>query len=209
MNDCMEMVITENRPSAKPFIGCRGYYFLTNLTNLCHLSPSRGRLSSRCLGLLVESHGLDIVRLGLAVVEAAVLGKLVEQLTEAGLIRAGFTPFLIGVARGLGILDHDAVPTLRALNGNHARAVYLLIGPEGVADVVTLEHLHKVALPLHRVMAELSHVHRAADGVAEVDIVGDGLLGGRTAIAVAGVHQFIVVGVIVEHPEETVPVGAA
>ena len=154
-------------------------------------------------------HRLDVVCLGLTAVEAAVLGKLVEQLTEAGLIRAGFTPLLISVARGLGILDHDAVPSLRALNGHHARVVYLLIGPEGVADVVTLEHLHKIALPLHRVMAELSHVHRAADGVAEVDVVGDGLLGGRTSIAMTGVHQLVVVARIVEHPEEAVPMGTA
>ena len=35
--------------------------------------------------------------------------------------------------------------------------------------------------------------------------MGDGLLGGRSAIAMTGVHQLVIVAGIVEHPEETVP----
>ena len=58
-------------------------------------------------------------------------------------------------------------------------------------------------------MSELAHIHRTVDGVAEVDVVCDGLLGGWSAVAMAGVHQFIVVAGIVEHPEEAVPVGSA
>ena len=57
-------------------------------------------------------------------------------------------------------------------------------------------------------MSELAHVHRTVDRVAEVDVVCDSLLGGWSAVAMAGVHQFVVVAGIVEHPEEAVPVGA-
>ena len=116
---------------------------------------------------------------------------------------------MISVARGLGILHHDTVPTLRALNAHHTGVVHLLIGPEGITDVVFLQHIHKVALPLLGVMSELTHIHRTTDGVAEVDVVRNGLLGGRTTIAMAGVHQLIVVAGIVEHPEEAVPMGSA
>ena len=58
-------------------------------------------------------------------------------------------------------------------------------------------------------MTELAHIHRTVDGVAEIDVVGDGLFGGRTAVTVAGVHQLIVVGAVVQHPEKAVPVGTA
>ena len=57
-------------------------------------------------------------------------------------------------------------------------------------------------------MAKLAHIHRTIDRVAKLDIVGDRLLGGRTTIAMTGVHQFIIVTGIVEHPEETVPMGS-
>ena len=58
-------------------------------------------------------------------------------------------------------------------------------------------------------MAEFSHVHRTINGVAEVDVVGDGFFSSRTTVTMTGVHQFIIVAGIVEHPEETIPVGTS
>ena len=58
-------------------------------------------------------------------------------------------------------------------------------------------------------MTEFTHVHRTINGVAEVDVVGDGFLGGRTAVTMTGVHQFVIIAGIVEHPEETIPMGAS
>ena len=58
-------------------------------------------------------------------------------------------------------------------------------------------------------MSELTHVHRTADGIAEIDVVGNGFLGGRTAVTMTGEHELVVVADIIEHPEETVPMGSA
>ena len=49
----------------------------------------------------MKPHGLDVVSLGLAAREATVVGKLLEQATERGLIRTGLAPLMIGIARGL------------------------------------------------------------------------------------------------------------
>ena len=156
-----------------------------------------------------KPHRLDVVGLRLTAVEVAILGKLGEQTAERCLVGTCLAPLMIGASGCLGIADDDAVPSLRTLDAHHARAIDFLIGPERVADVRLLQHPHEVALPLHRVVAELTHIHRALNGVAEVDVVTDGLSGSRTSIAVAGVHQLIIVRGIVEHPEEAVPMGAA
>ena len=58
-------------------------------------------------------------------------------------------------------------------------------------------------------MSELTHIHGSVDGIAEIDVMGNGFLDGRTAVTMTGEHELVVVADIIEHPEETVPMSPA
>ena len=58
-------------------------------------------------------------------------------------------------------------------------------------------------------MPYFTHIHRQIDTVSELDEVADCLFGGVAAIAVASVHDFVIVGRIFERLEIAVPLRTA
>ena len=158
--------------------------------------------------LLFQPHGLDIALLRLTAVEETVAEELLQQAAGLGLVGTGFAELLEGATGCLRIAHDDVFPAFRAQNGVHARAVQLLVGPESVANVLLFHHPDEISLPLVAVVTYLTHVHGQVGLLLVTDVVADGCGCGITAVAVAGVHDFIVERPVGEHEEVGIPTGS-
>lgn len=125
-----------------------------------------------------QSHRLDISSLRHTILKLGILNKLHQQLFALFLVWTVLANLSKAAAIGFSKLNDDAIPFCRLSDAHHAGTVYLLVGPEGIANVCIAHCLAEVSLPLVGIVTDFTHIHRQLGLVAEVDNLLDGCLGG-------------------------------
>ncbi len=128
----------------------------------------------------------------MAVGNLTTVKKLSHSLAHLVAVRHIGTDFGERGMRAFGIF-HDLSPLFRHTDTHHAGTVTLLVGPESIADIVVDHHLDEIGLPLVRVVADLTHIHRTVRIVTEINIALDGLGSRLSTITMAGIHQLRVI----------------
>ena len=153
---------------------------------------------------LFHLKGVYVSLLYAAVMELACFEKGFQRKACRFLRGAVLTYGLVCAAVALGKV-HYGLPLLGRGDTYEARAVHLLVRPEGIAYVVLFHHTAEIGLPLIAVVPYLAHIHRQVRLVAKVDVRLYCFLGSLAPVAVARINDFVVESPVGQRFEITVP----